>query len=200
MALAATVASGVADPARADVYKYRDPQGRILLTDTPVKETGYRLEKRISMPRYQASENTAAVNLSGFEENRNRFAPLIDQVAKQVELHPALLHAVVMAESSYDPNAVSRKGAVGLMQLMPATANRYGVSDPTDPRENLHAGARYLRDLLSSFEENLELALAAYNAGEQAVLRSGGQIPAYPETQRYVKKVLEFYRHLRPQV
>ena len=110
-----------------------------------------------------------------------------------MSLEPELLHAVVRAESAYDPDAVSSAGAVGLMQLMPDTARRYGVSDRRDPDANVLAGASYLRDLIAEFEQDLELALAAYNAGENAVRSYGNRIPPYPETQGYVRKVLRYY-------
>ena len=100
------------------------------------------------------------------------------------------------AESAYDPHAVSKAGAVGLMQLMPGTARRYGVTDRRDPRENLTGGVRYLRDLLIQFND-VVLALAAYNAGEFAVIEHGRRVPPYPETRAYVRKVLTFYREYR---
>lgn len=108
----------------------------------------------------------------------------------------ALLHAVISVESGYKASAVSPKGATGLMQLMPATARRYGLSRLDDPSENLRAGANYLRDLLTLFNNDIELALAAYNAGENAVLRHGRRIPPYGETQRYVPLVLAHYRKI----
>ena len=118
-------------------------------------------------------------------------------MAQRTQLKPELLHAVIRAESSYDPKAVSKKGAVGLMQLMPGTARRYGVNNSWDPESNLDAGARYLKDLLEMFDQNLMLALAAYNAGENAVKQYGNRIPPFPETQRYVTKVMTFYRQNR---
>lgn len=131
--------------------------------------------------------------------NKRRFSPLIDRVADTMSLEAALVHAVVRAESAYDPSAVSKKGAVGLMQLMPDTAHRYGVRDRYDPRQNLSGGSRYLRDLLDRFED-LALALAAYNAGESAVIDYGGQIPPFPETQQYVRRVMTFYEQNRAPV
>src|SRR5512143_4200942 len=124
---------------------------------------------------------------------RQRLMPAIQQVAVTYQLEPALLHAVISAESGYNPQARSPKGARGLMQLMPATARRFGVSDPDDPTANLQGGARYLRWLLDLFTD-LRLALAAYNAGEGAVQRYGNTLPPYPETRTYVRRVLEFYR------
>lgn len=107
-----------------------------------------------------------------------------------------LLHAVITVESGYNRDAVSPKGATGLMQLLPTTARRYGTVNLHDPGENIGAGARYLRDLLAMFDNNLELALAAYNAGENAVLRHGNRLPPYAETQRYVPLVLAHYRRM----
>lgn len=122
---------------------------------------------------------------------------MIESVAEETLLRPELLHAVIRAESAYDPDAVSSKGAVGLMQLMPATAKRYGVTNRNDPKQNLRGGASYLKDLLVMFDFDLKLAVAAYNAGENAVIRSGNKIPNYRETQNYVAKVMRFYRQNR---
>lgn len=108
-----------------------------------------------------------------------------------------LLHAVITVESGYNQAAVSPKGATGLMQLLPGTAKRYGTVNLLDPGENIRAGARYLRDLLTLFDNNLELALAAYNAGENAVIRHGRRLPPYAETQRYVPLVVAHYRRMQ---
>lgn len=123
----------------------------------------------------------------------NDYVALIENVAEQMYLPAALLHAVVKVESNYNPMALSPKGASGLMQLMPATARRYGVTDRTDPRANVTAGASYLKDLLAMFNNDVSLALAAYNAGENAVKRYGNTIPPYRETQAYVKRVKSLY-------
>ena len=108
-----------------------------------------------------------------------------------------LLHAVITVESGYNQTAVSPKGATGLMQLMPATARRYGKFNLLDANENIRAGASYLRDLLAMFDNNIELALAAYNAGENAVIRHGRRLPPYAETQRYVPLVVAHYRRMQ---
>jgi soluble lytic murein transglycosylase-like protein len=118
--------------------------------------------------------------------------------ARRYRLAPGLIHAVIRAESSYNPAATSPAGAQGLMQLMPGTAARYGVADSFDPVENVRGGAAYLRDLLDMFDQDLRLALAGYNAGEGAVLKHGRQIPPYAETQDYVRKVLDFFRAEQP--
>jgi soluble lytic murein transglycosylase-like protein len=122
------------------------------------------------------------------------YAPLVEEVARETRLDPGLLHAVIATESAYNPVARSPKGAQGLMQLMPATARRYGVVNAYEPRHNILGGARYLADLLVLFDQDVQLALAAYNAGEQAVLRHGRRIPPYRETGAYVPRVLDYYR------
>ncbi len=119
---------------------------------------------------------------------RTVYDPFIRQVARETGLSVGLIKAVALVESDFNPHAVSPKGAQGLMQLMPATAAQYGVSDAFDPMENLRAGAIHLRSLLDEFDGDLNSALAAYNAGSSAVRRYGG-IPAYPETQDYVRRV-----------
>ncbi|RXV65961.1 lytic transglycosylase domain-containing protein [Burkholderia stabilis] len=123
-----------------------------------------------------------------------RYDKLIDAVASQFDLDTALLHAMIEVESRYDANARSPKGAVGLMQVMPATGRRFGFVDLDDPDTNLRAGATYLKWLLRTFDNDLELAVAGYNAGEGAVMKSGWKIPPYRETQLYVSTVLKRYR------
>ncbi len=177
--------------ASAEVYKYEDPAGNLYFTDRPLKTGKYRLVWRSrSDPLYASS---ARINFAATASNRARFRPLIKDVAKRTDLQHELLHAVIQAESAYDPKALSKTGAMGLMQLMPATAKRYGVSDSWNPEMNVDGGARYLQDLIKMFDNNLQLALAAYNAGENAVKKYGNKIPPYPETQGYVKKVLSIF-------
>ena len=126
------------------------------------------------------------------------FARMIHSAAKQATLDPALVHAVIFVESRYNPAARSPKGAIGLMQVLSQTAARYGVRNPAaSPEANLAAGTRYLRDLMQLFQGRLDLVLAAYNAGENAVLRHGHRIPPYRETQSYVPAVLAKYREWR---
>ena len=117
---------------------------------------------------------------------------LVHHTADRFQVDPQLVHAIIKVESEYNPRAVSRKGAMGLMQLVPATAQRFGVANPFDPKQNLEGGVTYLRYLLNLFGGDLALSLAAYNAGENAVLRRGG-IPWITETQNYVRKVTELY-------
>ena len=175
----------------ADVYKYRDLRGHVHLTDKPMP--GMTLIKRFNFSTGRPKA-TARDSLAAMRERRTRLTGLIEEAAQATRLPPALIHAVVRAESAYRADAVSSKGAVGLMQLMPATAERYGVTDREDPVQNLNGGTRYLRDLLQLFDRDLQLALAAYNAGENAVIRYGNAIPPFAETQDYVRKVIRFYR------
>jgi soluble lytic murein transglycosylase-like protein len=131
------------------------------------------------------------------EADIRRFSSIIDVAARSHGVEPALVQAVITAESGFNPNALSRKGASGLMQLMPDTARRYGVQNIFDPVENIHGGVRYLRDLLGMFNGDMRLALAGYNAGENAVIRAGNRVPPYAETQNYVPKVIDLYHRFR---
>ena len=117
---------------------------------------------------------------------------LVVQAAAAKQVDPKLVHSIIQVESAYDPNAVSRKGAMGLMQLIPGTAKRFGVENPFDPGQNIHGGVSYLKYLLDMFRGDVTLSLAAYNAGENSVLRYGG-VPAFQETQEYVRKVNNLY-------
>ncbi len=123
-----------------------------------------------------------------------RFDALIDSIAKDYGLESSLIHSIIRTESDYDPNAVSSKGAVGLMQLMPETAEKYGVRDLYDPRQNILGGVKYLIDLISSFDRKTDYVLAAYNAGHNAIKKYGG-IPPFPETRRFIQKVKTTYPH-----
>ena len=177
----------------ADVYQYRDRNGGILLTDKPVR--GLKLLKRYRFKTHRSRRG--ADSLAALRRRQAKLRPLINAAAREAALPEALVHAVIRVESAYRTDAVSPKGARGLMQLMPATARRFGVTDVHDPRQNLRGGTRYLRELMALFDNDLRLALAAYNAGENAVLNNGRRIPPYPETRRYVEKVLNFYREYR---
>jgi soluble lytic murein transglycosylase-like protein len=144
----------------------------------------------VPAPELPKESTTAAIPLAD-----KPFAVQIRNAARNASLDPALVHAVIFVESGYNPAARSPKGAIGLMQVLPATALRYGITNPGKSLEaNLVAGTRYLSDLMLQFGNRLELVLAAYNAGENAVLRYGGRIPPYRETQLYVPAVLAKYR------
>lgn len=132
-----------------------------------------------------------------FDAEQDRYAPVIDWVARRYGVHPDLIDSVIRIESAFNPRAVSRKGARGLMQLMPATASLLGIRDVFDPLQNIEGGVRHLRGLLQRYRGNLPLALAAYNAGERPVDQYRG-VPPYRETQQYVKQVLWLYKDRAP--
>jgi soluble lytic murein transglycosylase-like protein len=186
--------------ARADIYGFIDENGVPRLANAPLDERYYLFKKetRPAAPAGEAAAPPAAPRRGAYinPADRKYYTPLISAVAKAHELDPALLHAVITVESGYNPKARSPKGAAGLMQLMPDTAKRYAVANIWDPRENVSGGARYLRDLLALFNNDLALALAAYNAGEGAVTQHGNKIPPFAETVAYVPRVLQQYRLL----
>jgi len=189
LAVAAALVLGAAGAsAGGAIYKYVDEQGVVHFTNVQPTDDRYR------PVRYQPETRPAR----GAPPAAVRFDGLIDLSARRHSLSPALVKAVVAAESNFDPEAVSHKGALGLMQLMPGTARALGVSDPLRPEENVLGGTRYLRQLLDRFGR-LDHALAAYNAGPTAVDRYGG-IPPYRETRDYVSRVLTYYRHYNDQL
>ena len=190
-----------ARPAVADIYTYKDERGVVHFTNMPSGDKRFKL-----LRKEEGSGNPglpvvgAAGSGSGWMPARSevqRYAPIIESAAKAHGVEAALVHAVITAESGYNPRAYSKAGATGLMQLMPATAARYGVRNIWDPVENIQGGVRYLKDLILMFNGNLELAVAAYNAGENAVIRHGHRIPPYAETVHYVPKVLGFYKRFQ---
>jgi len=178
-------------PARADIYSYRDENGVLNYTNIRPNNTHYKL--RVA---YKEHKHTAPPKTVFYGEQPASLSPrleaIVNHVASDYAVDKSLVQAVIHAESDFDVNAVSPKGASGLMQLMPDTAQRYGVHDIFDPEQNITGGVRYLRDLLETFGHNVRLAVAAYNAGEQAVLRYGG-VPPYPETVNYVNKVMQLH-------
>jgi len=191
--MAALALAVAAPPAFADIYKYVDKYGNVTLTDRP-RNSHY---KRLVKTWKGWEEAKGRIAMENFKKNRRRHAPAIRETARYYGLPSSLIEAVVATESAYDANAVSRTGAVGLMQLMPSTAERYGVKNRRNPTANLYGGTHYLLDLLHEFNNNLILALAAYNAGEDAVKQYGNRIPPFRETRRYIDKVLEYYRKYR---
>ncbi len=183
LALLIGVIGGAFPPsASGDIYWFQDEQGVVHMSNVPVDQR-FRFKER-----ERGSEQVQV--LPG--RRAKSYDKLIDRVARAEGLDTELLRAVVATESNFDPDAISKKGALGLMQLMPETARGMGVTDPFHPAENLEAGARHLRRLIEKYQGKLTLALSAYNAGETAVDRYKG-IPPYPETQNYVKKVLKAY-------
>ena len=213
----AALACGVAATARADIWGYVDETGAARISTRKLDDR-YQLffKGRTTIEAPDASADTRS--RADFERtplfrhvmdqpNAKRFRPLIEHYAKLQQLDPALVKAVIAVESSFQPDAVSVKGAVGLMQIIPDTGERYGVvGDATrsieqklrDPATNLRVGTRHLHYLLGLFADDLELALAAYNAGENAVTRHDNTIPPFAETLEYVKLVQQFRSYYRP--
>jgi soluble lytic murein transglycosylase-like protein len=167
-------------PADADIYRYVDANGRVQFTDTPT-------HGRWNMYRKEGPSASSV---------HHSYLDLIRRHANSYSLEEALVKAVIKVESDYQPRIVSKKGAQGLMQLIPETAKLLKVQNPFDPSENIRGGSAYLRRMLDLFDNDVELALAAYNSGPSTVQRYGG-IPPYDETRNYVKKVkhyLDYYR------
>jgi soluble lytic murein transglycosylase-like protein len=176
--------SAAAVPAQAQIYSWRDASGQLVLSNTPRKDSGETVT--------YAVHGTAAIRTTSkpvVSGRRQQFDGLIERYARLHEVSPDLVRAVIQAESNFNPRAVSSKGAMGLMQLMPATARELGVTDPFQPAENIRGGVTYLARLLAKYEQNVELALAAYNAGAANVERYGNTVPPFRETRAYVAKI-----------
>jgi len=178
-------------PARADIYSFVDSAGVTHYSNVPTD------------PRYSFLFATPGARTESGDAyspkllaKASQYDLIIEKAAANYSIEPNLLRAVIVVESGFNARALSKKGAIGLMQLMPATARLYGAANAYDPQQNVRAGARYLRSLLDRYRADLKLVLAAYNAGEDAVERNGGRIPPYKETQAYVPRVLKVYQRL----
>ncbi|HEX3595140.1 MAG TPA: lytic transglycosylase domain-containing protein [Polyangiaceae bacterium] len=179
-----------ASSSRADIYQYTDQDGVIHFSNREKKGKLYaRNSETIAITAGRGGDSVG---------NVTRYDEYIHQAAALYQIPEELVRAVIRVESGFDPRAVSRTNARGLMQLMPETAERMLVSDVFDPRQNIFGGVRYLRILANLFNGDIELTLAGYNAGENAVIVHGG-IPPFEETRQYVVKVLQFYRYYRDQ-
>lgn len=192
--LFATLLCASAAVAHTRIYSYVDSQGMVHYTDVP-DNNRYRLLRLSPYERTESGERYDSQLLA----KAGQYDSIIETAALSAAVEANLLRAVIVVESGFNSRALSKRGAVGLMQLMPATATRFGVSNPYDPRQNVHAGARYLKFLMNRFGQDMRLALAAYNAGEEAVVRNGRQIPPFTETMAYVPRVLKIYRKLAGQ-
>jgi soluble lytic murein transglycosylase-like protein len=197
MMAAAAVVLGVAAPAFADIFSFKDEKGVVHFTNISGLDNRYKLVRKEDGSAVNPSSTYSAKVFMPAQEDIQKYANIIQTASKAYGVEPSLVHAVISAESAYNQNAISRTGAMGLMQLMPDTARRYGVQNMMDPTENIHGGVRYLRDLLTMFKGRVDLAVAAYNAGENAVIRHGHKIPPYAETRHYVPKVLAFYHNFQ---
>lgn len=193
--------------AQADIYMQQDTSEQIVLTNllTDSERTnlrvGYELLIENDIRSLSKSDNTLAMHNHSNDSNnglsRQQVSEAVADASAQTSIDPALIHAVIRVESNYNTRAVSRRGAQGLMQLMPSTAKRFNVTNPYDPAQNVLAGAQYLRELHTLFNGNMPLILAAYNAGPKAVSKYHMRIPPFMETRLYVPKVLDVYRRIR---
>jgi len=177
----------LATPASAQISSYVDEHGKLVFVngDSPAPRTG----STISSPSMASSSGSKTLDTWSSVQ----YDDIVREAAERHQVDPALVKAVIRTESGWNPHAVSRKGAMGLMQLIPGTAQRYGVGNPYDPAQNVEGGTMYLKSLLDRYNGDVNKTLAAYNAGEHAVDRSGG-VPAIPETIRYVRKVNAYFR------
>jgi soluble lytic murein transglycosylase-like protein len=176
-AMAALMATPIV--ADAQIYSWRDAAGNLVLSDRP----------KAGGERTFAVGTSGAIRTTRAAQRHTTYDPIIAEHSSLHGVRADLVHAVIQAESAFNPTARSIKGAMGLMQLMPATAIAYGVSNAYDPVQNIRAGVAYLRGLLDRYSQNEELALAAYNAGPSAVEKYGGAVPPYRETRNYVAKI-----------
>lgn len=213
--LCATALACATQLARADIYGYIDADGNAHFATDKLDER-YQLfmrgdgafdSRELTSPAPQAAPADGMQRYLSQHPNLKRYEPLLAQAAQEFAVELPLLKAVMAAESGFNPAAVSPKGAIGLMQVMPATAERYGLQGDQrksltdklfDPKTNIRLAARYLRDLMRLFPNQLALVLASYNAGEGAVQKYRNSIPPYPETRNYVKLATQFYQLYQP--
>jgi soluble lytic murein transglycosylase-like protein len=195
----ALVAIGVfaCTAAHAQVFSGVSTSGSIVLSSFADATSPNLLLEAENPPVQQFVSSGASLHF--LEAIPSTFKPFIEEASVTFGVPPELIHAVITVESNYNQLAVSPKGARGLMQIMPATATRFGSTGNFDPRQNILTGSRYLRWLLDYFNDDLELTIAAYNAGEGAVMRAGRKIPRFTETENYVPKVLSVYRKAKRQ-
>jgi len=177
---------------KGDVYIDLSQLNEISISNTRLDQ---RYTQKIEEPTSQ--QDNVLTELKALDSNKINHLPYnneVIQAANETAIEPALIHAVMAVESKHNAKALSKKGAYGLMQLMPATARRFNVQDKNDPRQNILAGSKYLRELLTIFNGDIKLSLAAYNAGPAAVQKYHNKIPPYKETMHYVPSVLKYYR------
>jgi soluble lytic murein transglycosylase-like protein len=182
------------------IYKYVEKDGTIVYTNVPPRGAQGRQARKVEGEFRPAPSPVAPARISVTSRiSLGEFDEYIDEAAVRYKMPPALVRAVMHAESAFDPNAISVVGASGLMQLMPATAREMYVKDIFDPKDNIEGGVRYLRVLANEFDGDMVKMVAAYNAGPEAVKKYNGQVPPYAETQAYVRKVIALYFQYKSQ-
>lgn len=183
----------VSENCYAEIFAHVDSKGKLHISNQQIDPSYKPFDplhyKPVKKPGFGAT-GKADIALS---DKAHRYTNLINDVANEVGINAHLIHAVIQVESAYNPMAISSKGAQGMMQLIPATAARFGVDKVHDPESNIRGGAHYLKKLLELFNQDIRLALAAYNAGEGTVQKYNNKIPPYPETQAYVDRVLSIF-------
>jgi len=183
--------------AHSAIYVYISPEGNNIITDKKIKKTGYKLKRSYATKPYRSGGRNAPYRARPI---KSQYDALIVNLALQYDMEPSFIKSVIHVESAFDPDALSHAGAMGLMQLMPATAASYQLVDNYfDARKNIEAGVRHMKDLMERYDNDKKLSLAAYNAGAGAVSKYNG-IPPYQETQNYVKKVMALYKIYRKQI
>jgi len=188
---------GASNIAFAKVYVYVAPDGSKLITDQRVRKKGYTLKRSYKTKPYRSGARNAPYHARTI---KSQYDALIVNMALKYDLEPSFVKAIIHVESAFDANAISRAGAMGLMQLMPATASNYQLKqDHFNPNRNVEAGVQHLKDLMERYGKDKKLSLAAYNAGEGAVSKYRG-IPPYEETQNYVVKVLKLYKLYKKEI
>lgn len=194
--LIALAAAFAVNTQATEIYRSYDAAGKPIFSDRPVNRTS-QVFATFDGTRLWPRSGSGPITLPQLAARRKALDPLVQRVAATHGLHAGLLKAIIEVESGFNSRARSPKGAIGLMQVMPATAARYGQFDLYSPEQNVDVGARYLRDLLKMFHGDVRLAVAAYNAGEGAVIRHGRRVPPYQETIKYVPMVMERYDRFR---
>jgi soluble lytic murein transglycosylase-like protein len=182
----ATVVLCLASPAAAQIYSWRDGDGKLVVSDRPRPDKG---TQKVTTYAVRGATTVRATTPLRTSSKSAPYEAAITEHARREGVAEDLVRAVIQVESAFNPRAVSEKGAMGLMQLMPATAKDLGVTDPFDPNQNIRGGVAYLKQLLTRYNQKVELALAAYNAGMGNVDKHGGTVPPFKETRNYVNKI-----------
>lgn len=183
-----------------NIYKYVEKDGTIVYTNVAPRGAQARQARKLEGDFRPAPSPLAPAQVSVTSRiSSGEFDEYVEEAAIRYKMPPPLVRAIMHAESAFDPNALSNVGASGLMQLMPATAREMYVKDIFDPKDNIEGGVRYLRVLANEFNGDMVKMVAAYNAGPEAVKKYGGQVPPYPETQAYVRKVISLYFQYKAQ-